>query len=148
MSATDELPAPCSPVSGAGGYGSPPRCREERGQATVEFALCLPIILAVLLGLVQAGVVVRDQVRLTHAAREAAREAAVDDRPDAGRQAALARSGLDKGRLRVEVRGQRKGSRKVMVELAYTVHTDVPLVGLMVPEIELRASSAMRREGD
>ncbi len=147
MSATDQRHASAGRVS-AGGFGPPPRSKGERGQATVEFALCLPVIFAVLLGLVQAGVVVRDQIRLTHAAREAVREAAVDDRREAPRQAALARSGLDAARLKVEVRGQHKGSRKVQAELTYSVPTEVPLVGFLVPDVELRARSAMRREGD
>ena len=144
MSATD----PGSAAVSAGGCGPPPRRRSERGQATVEFALCLPVILAVLLGLVQAGVVVRDQVLLTHAAREAAREAAVQDGGDAPRQAAVARSGLDPRRLRVEVTGRRKGSGRVAVDLRYRVPTEVPLVGLMVPDVTLRATAAMRRESD
>lgn len=146
MSVTDRPGRSSSPS--AGGFGPPPRIRGERGQATVEFALCLPVILAVLLGLVQAGVVARDQVRLTHAAREAVREAAVDDRRDVPRRAALARSGLDEDRLTVEVEGQRKGSRKVRAALRYEVPTEVPLVGLLIPDLTLRASSAMRREGD
>jgi len=106
------------------------------------------VIFAVLLGLVQAGVVVRDQVLLTHAAREAVREAAVQDGGDAPRKAALARSGLDHRRLQLEVTGQRKGSRRVAVALRYRVPTEVPLVGLMVPDVTLRATAAMRRESD
>lgn len=137
-----------SAASSAGGFGPPPRRRSESGQATVEFALCLPVILAVLLGLVQAGVVVRDQVLLTHAAREAVREAAVQDGGDAPRKAAVARSGLDPRRLQVEVSGQRKGSKRVAARLSYRVPTEVPLVGLMVPDVTLRATAAMRRESD
>jgi Flp pilus assembly protein TadG len=52
--------------------------RRERGQATVELALILPVVALILAALVQTGMVVVDHVRLWHAAREAARAAVVD----------------------------------------------------------------------
>lgn len=131
----------------AGGSGPPPRKRES-GQATVELALCLPILFLVLLALVQVGLVARDQVMLTHAAREAAREAAVDDNRSAPRKAALARSGLDPDRMKVEVQGQKRGSRKVRARLSYRVPTKVAVVGVLVPDLTLRAEASMRREGE
>ena len=51
--------------------------RGERGQATVELALCLPMLCLLLLGVVQVAVVVRDHLAVQVAAREAARAAAV-----------------------------------------------------------------------
>jgi Flp pilus assembly protein TadG len=112
----------------------------------VEFALCLPAIFLVLLALVQAGIVVRDQVLLTHAAREAVREAAVHDDKGAPRKAALARSGLDADRLKVEVSGQRQGSNRVAAKLRYRVPTTVAFVGFLIPDLTLEATAAMRRE--
>ena len=61
--------------------------RREGGQATVEVALLLPLLATMLLAVVQVGLVVRDQVLVTHAAREAARAAAVDPTEDAAREA-------------------------------------------------------------
>ena len=58
-------------------------CPRERGQATVEFALVLPLILFGLMAILQVGLVVRDQVAVVHAAREAARAASVDRDPAA-----------------------------------------------------------------
>ena len=48
----------------------------ERGSAVVEFALVLPLVLVVLLGIVEVAVVARSEIQLVHAAREGAREAA------------------------------------------------------------------------
>jgi Flp pilus assembly protein TadG len=47
------------------------RCepRGEDGQATVELALVLPLVAVLLLALVQAAVVARDQILVAHAAR-------------------------------------------------------------------------------
>ena len=49
----------------------------ERGASLVEFALVLPLILMIVLGLVSAGVAYNLKITLTHAAREAARYAAI-----------------------------------------------------------------------
>ena len=71
------------------------RRQREGGQAAVELALALPLLALLALALLQVTLVVRDQVLLTHAAREAAREAAVDPEPGAARRGALQGSRLD-----------------------------------------------------
>jgi Flp pilus assembly protein TadG len=43
------------------------------GQATVEFALLLPVLVLAAVAIIQVGLVVRDFVSVVHAAREAAR---------------------------------------------------------------------------
>ena len=53
--------------------GSP----RQRGQAMVEFAIIVPILLTVLLGIMQLGVVYNNWVTLTDAARAGARKGAV-----------------------------------------------------------------------
>ena len=49
----------------------------ENGQAVVELALVLPLMLMLLLGIVQFGTVFRDYIALTDATRVGARQAAV-----------------------------------------------------------------------
>src|SRR4051794_19950096 len=78
----------------------------DRGQSTVELALVLPAVLVLALALVQIGLVVRDQVRVTHAAREAARAAAVTPDPDGARRAAEQSGGLVADRLDVITTGR------------------------------------------
>jgi Flp pilus assembly protein TadG len=53
------------------------RLRNERGQAMVEFALVLPILMALLLGIIQFGIVFNNYITLTDATRAGARKAAV-----------------------------------------------------------------------
>jgi len=60
------------------------RARRERGQATVEFALILPLVLVALAGVLQVGMVVYSHLAVTHLAREAARTLAVDSSADIG----------------------------------------------------------------
>jgi Flp pilus assembly protein TadG len=51
--------------------------KSERGQTMVEFALVLPILLVLMLGIVQFGVAFNNYVTLTDAVRAGARKAAV-----------------------------------------------------------------------
>lgn len=119
----------------------------ERGQAAVELALVLPVIVMVLLAAVQAGLVVRDQVLVVHAAREAARESAVRPGSDAARRAALAGSGLDARRTTVRVTGRGQPGSRARVEVRYDAPTAVPLVGRLVPDVRLAGVATIRVEG-
>ena len=51
--------------------------RNERGQTMTEFAFVLPILLVLLFGIVQFGVIFNNYVTLTDAARTASRKGAV-----------------------------------------------------------------------
>ena len=122
------------------------REREDGGQAAVELALVLPLVMLLLLAVVQLGLLVRDQILVVHAAREAAREAAVDAAPDAPRRAALASSTLSDGRLTVTATGRGAAGSRVRVEVTYRAPTAVPLVGAALGDFSLRATATMRVE--
>lgn len=51
---------------------------KERGAAAVEFALILPILVTLLLGIAQFGILFNHYLTLTHAAREGVRWAALE----------------------------------------------------------------------
>lgn len=122
------------------------RSRPDEGQAAVELALVLPLLTMLLLALVQCGLVIRDQVLVVHAAREAAREAAVDDDPEAPRRAALAGSSLDPDRLSVEVGPRGAAGSRVRVEVTYRSPSSAPIVGRLVGDVRLSATTTMRVE--
>ena len=125
----------------------------ERGQAAVELALVLPLLALLALLLLQVALVVRDQVLVAHAAREAAREAAVEDDPGAPREAALAgAAGLDPDRTEVDVvpiggATSRTAGERIRALVRYRSPTDLPLIGALVGDVVLRGSAAMRVEG-
>ena len=52
--------------------------RTERGAAAVEFALVVPFLILLIIGMVNFGVVLSQQLSLSNAARQAARYAVVD----------------------------------------------------------------------
>ena len=122
---------------------------DQRGQAAVELALSLPLLALLLLAMVQVGLVVRDQVLVTHAAREGARQAAVDPTPAGVRQAALAGAPLRATRLRVELdaAGPTPDGTRAEVRVSYRSPTELPLVGPLVPDVTVASRASMRREG-
>jgi Flp pilus assembly protein TadG len=121
----------------------------EQGQATVEAVLVLSVLVALALVVVQVGVVVRDRVLLAHAGREAARAAAVDPTLATATASARAATGLDDGRLTVALSGSgaspAPGDRLTVV-VGYRAPTTVPLVGALIPDIDLETSATTRVE--
>jgi Flp pilus assembly protein TadG len=116
------------------------------GQAAVELALALPLVALLLLAIVQLGLLVRDQVLVVHAAREGARQAAVDGAPEAARKAATAATGLPSRGMTISVSGRGGPGSHVRVEVRYRAPTDVPLVGAALGQVTLHASATMRVE--
>jgi hypothetical protein len=126
--------------------GRAPTSRREAGQASVELALLLPLVVLLLLAVLQAGLVAKDVVLVTHAAREAARAAATDPHPDAPRRAAEASGGLRPDRLSLTTRGRGAAGTRVTVSVTYRIPTVVPLAGALVNDLVLTRSVTMRVE--
>ena len=122
--------------------------RTERGQAAVELALVLPLVAALALLLLQVALLVRDQVLVTHAAREGAREAAVHDDFGAVVAAVGGATALRSDRLTVDVSGRGGAGSHVVVAVTYRSPTDLPLVGHLLGDVELGAKATMRVESD
>ncbi|MGQ0680442.1 MAG: TadE/TadG family type IV pilus assembly protein [Actinomycetota bacterium] len=121
----------------------PLRYRAESGQSTVEFALVLPLVVLLLLGLLQVGVLVKDQLLVLGAAREGVREAIVNaDHAQIETAAGKAAPGLPL-RLLIE-RGKERGDPAKVVVTASP--TKLPLVGQMVAGVTLKAAATMRLE--
>jgi Flp pilus assembly protein TadG len=118
----------------------PGRRHSDRGQATVELALCLPLVCLLLLSVVQVAIVVRDQLIVQHAAREAARSASVSGSP-ATAAAQVVRVVAPNASVTVVASNER-----VTATVSQSTHTDVPLIGALVPDVVLTASAAMARE--
>ncbi|MEL7156074.1 MAG: TadE/TadG family type IV pilus assembly protein, partial [Actinomycetota bacterium] len=121
---------------------------DARGQATVELALALPVVLLALLAVVQVGVVVHHRLLVANAAREGARAAAVDPTPEAARSGAVGAGGLDPARLEVHLGPSAALSTgdRVTVAVRYRSPTDVPLVGALLPDVTFSSAVTMRVE--
>lgn len=102
--------------------------------------------MAVALALVQVGLLVRDHVLVVHAAREAARAAAVDPTTEAATAAALAAANLDPGRLVVETEGNRTTGGFLQVTVRFRPEPSVPLVGRLFPTVTIQEALTVRVE--
>jgi Flp pilus assembly protein TadG len=113
--------------------------QSESGQAAVEFALVVPILLVFLLAIIEVGIAFSHYVTLTDAARVGARKAITvriggttpDDSAQAVRDAA---GGLDQSQLEVSVDDpdwSTSGSQ-ITVTASYPYTFDIPLLGLSV----------------
>jgi hypothetical protein len=131
---------PVRPASGASHHAR--RRRPQGGQATAEFALVLPFLLLFLLLVVQVALVARDYVLVVHAARAAVREASVDA---GGRRVHAAATSVLPG-ARVEVGPHGDVGDPITVRVRYTVRTDVPIIGALLPDREISSTSVMRLE--
>ena len=113
----------------------------DRGQATVELALGLPFLCVLVLAAVQVAVIARDHLAVQLAAREAARAASV---------AASATGGVAAGSRAVALAPLHidiaESGGTVTATVTYVDHTDVPLVGALLPDVEVRATATMAIE--
>lgn len=112
----------------------------------MELALLLPLLVTLLLGVVQVGLVVRSAVATTQAARAAARAAIVDPSTGSVTAAARAATALPSSRLVVTVGGDRRPGGWAVVIVRYRDPTDVPLVGRLVPPVTLVERLVVRVE--
>ena len=119
---------------------------DERGQSTVELALCLPVLAVLMCGLVEVGALVGDKARLEHAAREAARVAIVSDDESAALSAALD-SGLDDLEIEIDPRPElRVQGERLTVRLTHRPSGKVPILGALLSRVRLEADAVMRIE--
>ncbi len=106
----------------------------------------MPFAALLLAGLVQLGAIAGDQLRLWHAAREAARAAVVDPSRSVTSDAA-ARGGLSPVAMTITpAPTERVAGAPLTVRLSYKPDSGVPLLGRVLSGLELHASATMRIE--
>ena len=118
----------------------------ESGQATVEFALVLPFLFLFSLSVVQVGSVANDQLALGHAARTAARAISLGDVSDENaNQIALnsVQNSITLNPVDVDVE---LGETLAQVTLRYQRQINIPIIGKLLNNVTLQATSSMPRE--
>ena len=104
--------------------------------------MCLPLLFMFLLGIVQLVVIVRDQLAVQLAAREAARAASVAVPSRESAQAAANRAVT----LRPLIVATGIAIDTVTVTVSHVTHTDVPMIGALLPDITVNATATMALE--
>lgn len=115
-----------------------------RGSAVVEFALVVPLVLALLLAVVEVAVIGRAQLELIGAAREGAREAAANPDPAAAVRAVRGALGSRGDAAVVSVRRPHIVGGRAVVSVRLPYRVAAPFLGSFT--VELSARAAMRVE--
>jgi Flp pilus assembly protein TadG len=121
---------------------------EQQGSAAVEFAMVLPIVLALVLALVQVGLLVRDRLLVESAVRSGARTAAVEPGDDVVRAAVLrAAPALEADAVSVATARAGSLGDPVTVTLTYVSPIRVPFVSWLFPSgVTMRSEATDRQE--
>ncbi len=125
------------------------RIRGERGQTLVEFTIILPILLLLILGIIQFGVVFNNYITLTDAVRAGARQASVGRSVADPSGAAVSRvrssaANLDQAQLTVSVTSVWTQGADVTVSATYPY--SISLLGMVVQSGNLTSQSTERVE--
>jgi Flp pilus assembly protein TadG len=119
---------------------------QQRGAVAVEFALVTPILLALLAGIVEFSHAYNLQISVTQAAREAAREMAIEDDQGAAALAATAGApGLNGADFEYAFSpGSCTAGENMTVTITYPAPT---LTGIFGSTVTVTGTGAMRCEG-
>lgn len=112
----------------------------------MELSLILPVLALLALFVGQVGVVATDAVLVHHAAREAARAAAVEPEVGVATAAAQGAAGLVSDRMTVNLSGGRSVGDSLRVTVRYSAPTQVPMVGRLIGDIDLSSTVTIRVE--
>lgn len=116
----------------------------QQGSAVVEFAIVVPLVLALMLGLVEVALVARTQMEVVNAAREGAREAATSPDPALAVRAAKATLGEFGPGARISVRRPDVVGQLAEVRVTLPHHVAATLFGGL--EVEITSRAVMRVE--
>ncbi len=124
------------------------RLRSEQGATAVEFALVVPVLLILLIGVIEFGRVFNAQLQVTSAARESVRVMAIQKEPALAKSAALAAAPGLSPALRVENVAVSPSSCTATTDVTVTISYSVSLVsGLFANAIPLTGKAVMRCGG-
>jgi Flp pilus assembly protein TadG len=125
--------------------------RREDGQAITEFALILPVLVALLLGIIQFGIVFNNYLTITDAARAGARKAAVsrfigDNGASAKTTAQNSAQQLDQTALKVTVSSTNWNVPGSDVNVTVTYPYSINILGWTVKAGNLTSTTKERLE--
>ena len=135
--------------------------KDQKGQALVEFALILPILILLVMGIIEFGIIYHTQLVLDNASREGARAGVLQQRGEEDsassddkikevifdRAATLDRDKLEQGINISPDFGDRRVGVPLKVELTYEVNPFTPVISNIIGDsIELNSSTTMRVE--
>jgi Flp pilus assembly protein TadG len=129
------------------------RRKNDSGQAVVEFAVILPVLLMILFAILQFGIVFNNYIQVTAAAREGARKAAVSRslgtaaaETAATTSAKAAAPGLKQSSITVTYPNSPTFAQGSDVTVQVTYPYSISILGIIVKSGNLTSSTTMRVE--
>lgn len=129
--------------------------KDNRGQAIVETAIVLPVLVLLLFSIIEFGQIMNQYLVLTAAAREGARSAAVSDDTAARQAVAAAAASINTSGLTVDIAypgGKREQGKSVTVTVSKPIEVATPVIkdiidSAFAPEVPvITGRSVMRVE--
>ncbi len=127
------------------------RLRNEKGQSLVEFAILLPLLLLLLMGILEFGIMLNSYLTIHNSAREGARLGIVAGSNIEIKELIIKTSpNLDADNLVVNITpsdGSRKSGDTITVEVIYNYHVTIPIISNIIHNVAvLKAQTSMRIE--
>lgn len=125
--------------------------KQEKGQALVEFAIILPVLLLLIMGILQFGMMLNAYLAIENAAREGARTGIAGSSDAEIRQSIISISpSLDSENLNVTItpdETNRKSGDTLTVSVAYSYKLTVPIISNIFNDaVILNGQTSMRVE--
>lgn len=125
--------------------------KNEKGQSLVEFAVILPILLLILMGIAEFGMMINSYLTIENASREGARRGIVGSSDTDIENSVIATSpNLNVSDLTISItpsEGSRHSGDSLTVSLTYKYHLTVPIIsGLVSDGVTLNSQTTMRVE--
>lgn len=123
--------------------------KQNKGQAVVETAIVLPVVLLLLFAILEFGQVLNEYLVLTAAAREGARTAAVSDDAAARTAVTQAVTNIRNTGLQISIEypgGLRQQGRPVTVTVTKPVEISTPIIKELIAPSLITGKSVMRVE--
>lgn len=124
---------------------------KKKGQALVEFAILLPILILIIAGIMEFGIILNSYLTIQNASREGARYGIMGANDSEIIQIVHdVTPNLDINRLSIEITPgdtSRKPGDTITVKVIYDYDLIIPIISNIVGnEVELRAQTSMRIE--
>lgn len=123
----------------------------QRGQALVEFAIIIPMLLLIIMGIAEFGMMINSYLAIQNAAREGARAGIVgSSNTDIRNMIVSISPSLKEKDLTIDItpsETNRKSGQTLTVKLTYKYNPTVPIIsGMLSKTVTLRAQTSMRIE--
>lgn len=125
--------------------------RNEKGQSLVEFAILLPVLLLLLMGILEFGIMLNSYLSINNSAREGARLGIVSgSNLEITKLITYISPNLDSENLIVNItplEGSRNSGGTLTVEVIYNYQVNIPIISNILGNVvALKAQTSMRIE--